>query len=372
MKLLIGSLQYSPIFKSGCVALGRQCEMAGHDVKYMFSSGYHWMLDENTRTKTTLIGRSSSWSSAFIDGLNASNRVRIRKLITEWRPDYVYLDNVHPFLNRYVAATTKKIGSSFIQHIHEPYTEDKSAYELSHRIILHLFEILQRRLLDDTDVAVVSSLGARDTLKKRYPHFGGKIVLVPLIYEDNGKCSETKAMKEYITFVGPPVASKWPERLLELVEYTEKNSLEYMFLLISRKKISDSRFFGHSRLRVFSQEFISDEEIGGLMSQSIMTLAPYKTARQSAVVVTSYMYGVPLLATNIPGLKEDIEHLKTGYLVDTDAPMNEWIAGIEFIRSNNQALSATCRSRFVSRFSEDNWPQYFGSLFDGERIETDT
>lgn len=70
--------------------------------------------------------------------------------------------------------------------------------------------------------------------------------------------------------------------------------------------------------------------MGSLMKRSFMTITPYKTARQSFVV--AYMYGVPVLASDIPGLNECFIHENTLYLVDPRKKIEKWVDCVEYIK----------------------------------------
>jgi hypothetical protein len=59
----------------------------------------------------------------------------------------------------------------FIQHIHEPFVEDKAVYKGLHHYLLYLFEYLQERLLRHTNIVVLSSHEAIRLFKVRYPQF---------------------------------------------------------------------------------------------------------------------------------------------------------------------------------------------------------
>lgn len=372
MKVMVASLQYSPVFKSLCCALGNQCEQEGHEVKYLFSTEYSWMLSEETKKKAVFAGRSNSSFSALVDGFDYRVRRLLRTAICEWRPDLLYMYNFHPFLNRYSARIVKKCGGCPIQHIHEPYVEDKSAYEPGHRLMLHIFEVLQGSLVRRAGIVVLSSDEAMRLFKKRFPRFSGRLLRIPLLYEDLGNPGIDLARRRYLSFLGPPVKAKGPATFLSIVKNSEMENRGYEFRLISRKAISDPSYLGHRNLRIFFKQNISDEEIGELIKESIAIIAPYRTARQSSVVSTAYMYGVPVIATNIGGLKEVIDHERTGFLVNENAKLEEWMAGIDFVKKNMTELSARCRSHFVEEFSEVNWKKYLDELNCGsdDRIDT--
>lgn len=360
-KILIGSLQYSPIFKSHCFALGNQCEKYGYSVKYLLSSEYKWMLSEEEINKAKFIANTKDIPTAIFDGLNYKYRLELKQLILDFSPDCIYFHNYHPFLNYYIAQIAAKIGITFIQHIHEPYVEDKSVYKGIKSYWLYLFEFMQGRLLEKTDIAVISSKRALYLFNKRYSNFRGKKLLIPLMYEDLGD-SVSPLDRKYILFIGPPVPAKSPETFLNLADYSKEHNLDLNFLLITRKKIKENRYL-KSNLTIFFRDKISDVEIGYYQRQSLMAMTPYKVATQSSVVLTSFMYGTPVISTEVGGMKEVINHLKTGYLLSKSSSIEQWINGVIFIKENFKYLSTNCREYFNENFSERNWPKYLPEIF---------
>ena len=251
MKIFVGSLQYSPIFKSHCFAFGKECEKLNHEVKYILSSRYDWMLNEDERKKSFFIGKSSTIVSNIIDGLDLCNKCGIRKLIECERPDFVYMHNIQPFLNNYIATATRIAGGKFIQHIHEPYVENKRIYGGFQRYWLSLFELNQEILLRSTNIAVLSSARAFKLFEKRYQGFRGRTALIPLMYEDLGLMESLNESRNYVTFIGPPVPAKGPEIFLDVVELADTNNINLQFLLISRSKIDNGkRYRKYKNLRI--------------------------------------------------------------------------------------------------------------------------
>ena len=365
-KIVIGSLQYSPIYKSHCCALGKQCEKEGYSVKYIFSHEYEWMLPEDIINKTVFVGKSTGLISALIAGLNVGNIQKLNKALLEYNPDYIYMYNYHPFLNYYMAILSHKHGSTFIQHIQEPCVEDKSAYKGFKQYWLYLFEYFQEKLLDRVDIAVLSSKRALYLFDKRYGKFVRTKTMIPLMYEDLGNDLKNIGHRKYITFIGPPVPAKGPETFLDIVDYSNKNGLNFKFLLISNSEVNSS-YYEIKNLEIFYKDKISDEIMGDFIKNSLMTVTPYKVATQSSVILTSYMYGTPVLSTNVGGLPEVVHHLKTGYLLDENSIVEEWINGVTFILNNHSEMSKYCRDYFTREFSEINWPKYFFNIFGGER-----
>lgn len=61
--------------------------------------------------------------------------------------------------------------------------------------------------------------------------------------------------------------------------------------------------------------FLSDSEISYLNEIADVVLLPYKSASQSGIVPTSFMYGNPIIATNVGALGENIKDGVNGLLV---------------------------------------------------------
>ncbi len=86
---------------------------------------------------------------------------------------------------------------------------------------------------------------------------------------------------------------------------------------------------------IFNQ-FISDDEVHLYFSAADLCVLPYRTATQSGVTAISHYFEVPVLATNVGGLKETIAHGKTGWIIDKSEP--ELISeGIEEFFVNTKA-----------------------------------
>jgi glycosyltransferase involved in cell wall biosynthesis len=66
----------------------------------------------------------------------------------------------------------------------------------------------------------------------------------------------------------------------------------------------------------FINRSVSNEEIVKLIEECDMVVLPYTSASQSGLPMTVYPFHKPIVATNVDGLSEVIEHLKTGILVD--------------------------------------------------------
>jgi len=361
MTVYVGSLKFSPVFKSLCCAFGKECEKQGYRVKYLFSQSYEWMLPSDIKEKTTFLGNTTDLFSMITDAMSLRNRKKIRSIFSVDKPTHIYVHNYH-ILNHLVAKLSGKHGSRFIQHVHEPYTENKRAHGRINQYVIYLSEHFQGKLMENTDVAVVSSKLASKQFDRRYQDFSRKKLLIPLMFEDLGNSLNNSLDRKYVTFVGPPVPAKRPETFLEIVGLSKSLGLDLSFLLISHSKIRNPRYYDKGNLEVFYKPRITDEEFGALIRRSLMVLTPYKRETQSSVIPVSYMYGTPVVSSDTGGLSEFVSHKNTGYLVEKDAKVEAWIEGMDFVRKNFSRMTMRCRDYFVENFSGENWRKYLDDL----------
>jgi glycosyltransferase involved in cell wall biosynthesis len=67
-------------------------------------------------------------------------------------------------------------------------------------------------------------------------------------------------------------------------------------------------------------DYISDRQVPAFFSAADVCVLPYKSATQSGITSIAYHFDVPLIATDMGGLKESIHHLQTGLIVDCCEP----------------------------------------------------
>ena len=71
---------------------------------------------------------------------------------------------------------------------------------------------------------------------------------------------------------------------------------------------------------VLDLRYIEAGEVAGLMERATIVVLPYRTATQSGVAQVAYSFGRPVVATEVGGLAEVVEHEGTGLLVPPQDP----------------------------------------------------
>ena len=120
-----------------------------------------------------------------------------------------------------------------------------------------------------------------------------------------------------------------------------------------------------SRIKVLNR-YISDDEVPQLFSATDLLVTPYRSATQSGVIPVAYHFEVPVLATDVGGLKESIERAGTGLVcLPTVESLSEnirqfFLSDIDFfisnIRKEKQALSWEAFTCAMMEFVESIQP----------------
>lgn len=109
-----------------------------------------------------------------------------------------------------------------------------------------------------------------------------------------------------------------------------------------------------NRIHLYNQ-YISDDEVTVFFSACDVCILPYKSATQSGITSIANHFLVPLIATDVGGLKETIKHEKTGLIVPQ--PNAELIAkAIESYYSNNRI--AAFRSAIQAENEANSWENF--------------
>ena len=112
----------------------------------------------------------------------------------------------------------------------------------------------------------------------------------------------------------------------------------------------------YSRIKALNR-YIDDDEVPCLFSAADLLVAPYRSATQSGVIPVAYHFDVPVVATDVGGLKESIERAGTGLVcLPQVESLSESIQ--EFFRSNKEIFIANIQKEKKAL----SWEMFAGAL----------
>lgn len=133
--------------------------------------------------------------------------------------------------------------------------------------------------------------------------------------------------QKYILFAGKISKYKGVEYLLEAMKKVHDTFPDIKLVVAGGGKyhfdISEYAALPYIDIR---NRFIPDEELVALMNKTQFMVCPYTDATQSGVIMSSFTFGTPVIATRVGGLPEMLGNGKYGMLVkekDTDALYQE-------------------------------------------------
>lgn len=187
---------------------------------------------------------------------------------------------------------------------------------------------LMERPFKTADIIVVHSKKFLDYTKKRY----GTAVYLPLGQHNLYKNVQNKENiisydpnKTNFLFFGRITQYKGLDILAKayMKLYDEFGDLVTLNVIGNGDFSPYEGLFKNLKQTIIINRWIKDEEVeSAFTGENITCVCPYKDATQSGVVLVSYDYGVPVIATDTGGLNEQVIDNKTGYLIpvnDVDA-----------------------------------------------------
>jgi len=146
-----------------------------------------------------------------------------------------------------------------------------------------------------------------------YDHFGASV-------ERNEACNylNLDPTKKYVLFFGFIRDYKGLDLLIEAFRSVQDGvelivAGEVYGSFEKYQKQIDESGYAH-RIHLFNR-YISDAEVPHFFSAAEVCVLPYKGATQSGITAISYHFGLPMIATDVGGLKETILDGKTGDIV---------------------------------------------------------
>ena len=133
-------------------------------------------------------------------------------------------------------------------------------------------------------------------------------------------------MGNYFLFFGQITEHKGIDYLLEAMKRVHTQYPNMRLIVAGKGKYPfDITEYQQLDYIEFRNRFIPDDELAALIQGAYCAVCPYKDATQSGVVMSAFAFNKPIIATNVGGLPEQVEHDKYGLIVppcDVDALAN--------------------------------------------------
>ncbi|MGB9898056.1 glycosyltransferase, partial [Thermanaerothrix sp.] len=119
-----------------------------------------------------------------------------------------------------------------------------------------------------------------------------------------------------------------------------------------RKYLREIEKMGLSSCVTIVDRYIPNEEIGIYFSAANVLILPYLQTSHSAVLQIAFAMGLPVIASEVGGLRESIEDGANGLLV---RPGDSFSLAYAILRYLREGLEEKMRSSILTRQSSDKW-----------------
>lgn len=274
-----------------------------------------------------------------LDSVNPFSYFKTIKAIRKFNPDVLLLRFWHPFF-----APSLGIVARFLK-------KDVKVVSLLDNVVPHedkwIYRPFIRFFLKQSRGFVVMSQIVKDDLLRLRPKSKYMLKQHPLYNHFGEKKDKTESLKSYglstakktILFFGFIRKYKGLDILLKSFEQLDQS----FQLIIAGESYTD--FAPYQELidrnpnkqnMLLLNRYIADEEVASLFSCADVCVQPYHSATQSGITAVSYHFDVPMIVTNVGGLKEDVRDGETGIIVDEISPDAVARAIQEYFANNKQ------------------------------------
>lgn len=180
---------------------------------------------------------------------------------------------------------------------------------------------LEKKAFSYADMGIVTSSWQRDIVIKQYNIEPKKIKIIPnYVLTDVFKpYPEEEKIYDFI-FVGRGESQKNIGNLLKAVQYLKTKNKNVSLLMIGGccKNNEIKEIVNQYRVNVTFKGNVSNFTLPHLLNQAKVFVLPSYYEGHPKTLLEAMSCGLPCVGSDVVGIKEDIQHMETGYLCKTD------------------------------------------------------
>ena len=180
---------------------------------------------------------------------------------------------------------------------------------------------LEKKAFSCADIGVVTSSWQRDIIIKEYNIKPEKIRVIPnYVITDIFKPHPEIEKKYDLIFVGRSGSEKNINNLLKAIQYLKTKNKNISLIMIGgccdNNEIRE--IVNQYRLNVTYKGNISNFELPCVLNQAKVFILPSYYEGHPKALLEAMSCELPCIGSDVTGIKEDIQHMETGYLCKTD------------------------------------------------------
>lgn len=230
-------------------------------------------------------------------------------------------------------------------------------------------KFLSNKILKKTDEVWLPSINGEKEYLKIDVNFNKNYFIYPLIFKDELTDTINLKEKKYFSYIATVDDSKRFKEFLSFIKYYNKKNDKIKFLIATKSNIDiyldkELKFMiNNGTLKVRHGVDLNNSEINAAYNKSWCVWLLYESSTQSGVLCKSFMFGTPVIASNIEAFREFLNK-NNSVVIKNYNDMNEIINSANFIKDKLDLLSKNARESFIKEFYFYNKKEVFK-----ERIE---
>lgn len=254
------------------------------------------------------------------------------------------------------AAAAKRFGKKFVARCGYLYSEFMEYRHGLYSPEANIARTLEERVFSEADKVVVTTSSMRDQVLKRYRIPEEMMTVIPNYVLTNFfiPTSTTRHLKRRICFIGRLDVQKNPVALLEAIR-----DLDIELLMIGRgpleEQLHDKAKSENLPVHFFGN--VPHLQLPKILNSTDIFIQPSFYEGHPKTLLEAMACGLPVIGTNVPGIREIITHRENGYLCGTST---------EEIRF---AINDVIRDSKLCSNMGENARRYVVDNFSLERIE---
>lgn len=305
-------------------------------------------------------------STSILDSINPFSYIRTVREIEKWKPDLVIVRYWMSFFAPSLGFVTRRLRKKGIKVI--SILDNVIPHER------HFFDLpLTKYFLGGSNGCVTLCEAVRGELKEINPTIPCKVIFHPLYSHFPSPTPRDKAIldlgldpkRKTLLFFGLIREYKGLDILLEAFNLLGK---DYQLIIAGEpygsfepyQKIIDE--YGLQDRVHLSLSYIKDSQVGAYFSAADLSVLPYRSATQSGVSSISFHYEVPMVTTDVGGLRETIADTGTGLVCRECTPESVREGIISYFSNPDFALE--CKQNIRIQKQALSWESFAKSLLD--------
>jgi len=334
VKILISSLKFSPGHLSHIIGYAKLFKEIGYEVTLWLHESYKKMMPE-------------------------------KDFQVMWYPDFfpknidmLFLYNPST-VNHVVCKKFKQSSAKVIYLYHEPWESFEQYLKegLKQALKASAAHYYSARVLKYTDLVIVPSNYALKLYSRNDKKYNDNVVMIPLLLDDELKQEIDFSKKEYVSYIGHAVKGHTFGKYIDLIKWIYTSGSTMKFEIATRTDIGKmikndktlQKMINSGTLRLSYGRPLTNLEINQAYERSFCVWNVYRRSTQSGVLPKAFMFGTPVIASNVGSFPEFVRNGENGYLVN-DYDFKDVYQRLLGIRENILTMSMNCRNTFENTF----------------------